>query len=159
MATNKRLLISESRGNSNWCTSFRETWSTCHTLSTLGPSMTLNHTYLTRYAYNNLLWVINNIGRILLLQRNSAPDSTSQPGRVAHMTRLSLSSNATIKSVGLSQSSIDGRLLGLLGPYRQHAISMFNTCSWQPTHQSLTDTGGGYNLGGAGLPHHTSRSF
>jgi hypothetical protein len=26
-----------------------------------------------------------------------------------------------------------------------------------PTHQSLTDTGGGYNLGGAGFPHHTPR--
>jgi hypothetical protein len=26
-----------------------------------------------------------------------------------------------------------------------------------PTHQSLTDTGGGYNLRGAGLPHNTPR--
>jgi hypothetical protein len=26
-----------------------------------------------------------------------------------------------------------------------------------PTHRSLTNTGGGYNLGGASLPHHTTR--
>jgi hypothetical protein len=43
----------------------------------------------------------------------------------------------------------------LLGPYHQYAIGTFNTCSWGPTHRSLTDTGGGYNLGGAGLPHTT----
>jgi hypothetical protein len=34
-------------------------------------------------------------------------------------------------------------------------ISTFNTCSWGPTHQSLTDNGRGYNLEGAALPHHT----
>jgi hypothetical protein len=34
---------------------------------------------------------------------------------------------------------------------------MFNTCSWGPTHRSLTDTGRAYNLGGTGLPHHTPR--
>jgi hypothetical protein len=34
---------------------------------------------------------------------------------------------------------------------------MFNTCSRGPAHQPLTNTGGGYNLGGAGLPHTTPR--
>jgi hypothetical protein len=29
----------------------------------------------------------------------------------------------------------------------------------RPTHRSLIDTGGGYNLGGAGLSHHTPRPF
>jgi hypothetical protein len=47
--------------------------------------------------------------------------------------------------------------ISLLGPYHRHVISTFNTCSRGPTHQSLTDTGRGYNLGGAGLPHHTPR--
>jgi hypothetical protein len=32
---------------------------------------------------------------------------------------------------------------------------MFNTCSRGSTHQSLNDIGGGYSLGGAGLPHTT----
>jgi hypothetical protein len=47
--------------------------------------------------------------------------------------------------------------ISLLGPYHQHVISTFNTCSWGLTHRSLTDIGGGYNLGGVGLPHHTPR--
>jgi hypothetical protein len=32
---------------------------------------------------------------------------------------------------------------------------MFNACSWGPTHQSLTDIDGGYNLGGASFPRTT----
>jgi hypothetical protein len=68
---------------------------------------------------------------------------------------LSFSPNITIEVVCLSQTSVDGRLLGLLGPYHQYAISTFNTCLRGPTHRSLTNTGGGYNLGGASLPHHT----
>jgi hypothetical protein len=43
--------------------------------------------------------------------------------------------------------------------YHQHVIDTFNTCSWGPTEQSLTDTGGSYNLGGAGLPHTHSSTF
>jgi hypothetical protein len=132
-----------------------ETWSICHMLSTPAPCMALDHTYLTRSAYSNLSWVVNNVGRILLLPRKSAPDSTSQPGWMAHGTHLSFSTNTTIEAVVLSQSSIDDNLLGLLGPYHYHVINVFNTCSRGPTHWSLTDTGTGYNLGGAGLPHHT----
>jgi hypothetical protein len=55
-----------------------------------------------------------------------------------------------------AKSSICWRwLLGLPGSYHQHAIGTFNTCSRGPTHRSLTDTGGGYNLRGVGLPHTT----
>jgi hypothetical protein len=110
-------------------------------------------------TYSNLSWVINSVGRILLLPRKSAPDSTSQLDWVARVTRLSFSPNTAIEAVGLSQSSVDGRLLGLLGSYDQHAIDTFNTCSRGPTHRSLTDKGGCYNLGGAGLPHHTLQPF
>jgi hypothetical protein len=119
--------------------------------------MALDHTYLLWSAYSNLLQVVNSIGRILLPSRKSAPDSTSQLGWVAHGIRLSFSLNTAIKAVCLSQISIDDRLLSLLGPYHQHAISAFNTYSRGPTHRSLTDTGGGYNLRGADLPHHTLR--
>jgi hypothetical protein len=69
---------------------------------------------------------------------------------------VSLSSQL-IKKWGQSQASIDVMLLSLLGPYHQHAIGTFNTCSWGPTHRSLIDTCGAYNLGGAGLPHTTPR--
>jgi hypothetical protein len=76
---------------------------------------------------------------------------------VTHGTCLSFSPNTTIETVHLSQTPIDNRLLGLLGIYHQHAIRTFNTCSQGSTHRSLTDTGGSYNLRGAGLPHHTPR--
>jgi hypothetical protein len=45
----------------------------------------------------------------------------------------------------------------LTRPIYQYAIGTFNACSWGPTHQSLTDTGGSYNIEGAGFPHHTPR--
>jgi hypothetical protein len=64
-----------------------------------------------------------------------------------------------MKQWGQSQASINNRLLGLLDPYDQYAIGTFNTCSWGPTEWSLTDTGGGYNLGGAGFPPTTPRPF
>jgi hypothetical protein len=63
-----------------------------------------------------------------------------------------------MKKWGQSQPSIDGRLVDLPGPYHRYEIGTFNTCSQGLTHWSLTNTGGGYNLGGASLPHHTSQS-
>jgi hypothetical protein len=69
----------------------------------------------------------------------------------------SFSPELAIEAVDVKPPIVDGRLLGLLGPYHQHAISTLNTCSRGPTHQSLTDIGGGYSLGGAGFPHTTPR--
>jgi hypothetical protein len=63
------------------------------------------------------------------------------------------------KAGGISQAPDSDQLLGLPGPYHRHAIGIFNICSRGPTHRSLTDTGGGYNLWGAGFPHITPRSF
>jgi hypothetical protein len=59
------------------------------------------------------------------------------------------------EAVGKRQASVGNQLLGLPNPYLRHAIGTFNACLWVPTPQSLTDTGGGYNLGGVGFPHHT----
>jgi hypothetical protein len=81
-----------------------------------------------------------------LLPRKSASDSTSHPGWVVHGTYLSFSPNTTIEAVHLSQTSVDNRVLGLPGPYHRHTIGTFNTCSQVPTHQSLTDIGGGYHI-------------
>jgi hypothetical protein len=55
-------------------------------------------------------------------------------------------SQQAIEVVRLNQALVGGRLLGLLGPYHWHVISTFNTCSWVPTPQSLTDTDGGYHI-------------
>jgi hypothetical protein len=91
-----------------------------------------------------------------LLPRKSAPDSTFQPGWVAHGTLLSLSPKhnhwISVLKINIYWWTC---YIDLLGPYHQHLISTFNTCSQGPTHWFLTDTGGGYNLKGAGLPHHT----
>jgi hypothetical protein len=51
------------------------------------------------------------------------------------------------------------QLYQLIRPIYQHAIGTFNACSQGPTHRSLTDTGGGYNLGGVDFPHTTPRPF
>jgi hypothetical protein len=79
-------------------------------------------------------------------QEKGIPDytlSTSADRSVRlHPVSLPLS---TKEVVGLSQASVDSRLLGLSGLYLRHAIGTFNTCSCGPTHRSLTDTGGGYN--------------
>jgi hypothetical protein len=64
----------------------------------------------------------------------------------------SFSPKPTNKAIDLIQAYVDDKLLGLLGPYHQHAIGTFNTCLWGSTQLSLTDTGMGYNLAGAGLP-------
>jgi hypothetical protein len=64
-----------------------------------------------------------------------------------------------MKKWGQSQPSVDGRLLGLLGPYHRHVIGTLNTCLRELTHWSLTNTGGGYNREGVNFPHTTLRLF
>jgi hypothetical protein len=138
-ATNKRLLISESRRDSNQCTPCRgkpdqhatrfsrsvRVWSMTIHISR-GPHIATFHTtvnrfeqiYCTQLIFHNILW--------------SSGEKSSfcwQP-----TTRLT-------------------------GPYHRHAIGTFNTCSWGPTHQSLTEIGGGYNLGGVILPRTHSPTF
>jgi hypothetical protein len=73
--------------------------------------------------------------------------------------RTQFLSRANQWSSGESQTYINSRLLGLQGPYHRYAIGTFNTCSWGTTKRSLTDTGGGYNLGGIGSPHIHSLTF
>jgi hypothetical protein len=65
--------------------------------------------------------------------------------------RTQLLSHNNQRAVRKSQAPIDNQLLGLPGPYYRHAIGTFNTCSREPTEQSLIDTCGDYNLRGAGL--------
>jgi hypothetical protein len=155
---NKRLLISESHIDLKWCTPCRRKLDQHDTYASNASPRTPNVRFLWAVPIRgNLLRVIDGVGWILLLPRKSASNSTSQPDWVVHGTRLNFSPNTAIEAVGLSQSSIDNRLLGLPGTYHWYAIGTFNTCSWKPTHRSLINTGGGYNLGGAGLSHTTPR--
>jgi hypothetical protein len=96
---------------------------TRHMLSTLGPRMTLNHTYLTWSMYSSLSWGQQQGWTDALLLKKSASDSTPQPGWVVYGAHLNFSPNTIIEVVHLSQAPVVGRLLGLLGSYHQHTIS------------------------------------
>jgi hypothetical protein len=157
-ATNKRLLISESHGDSNWCTPCRG--SLIHMTHTLFTLVHVRHSYAScgQSPY------VTTFGT----------ESTELDGCTAlekmcswlHLsTRLSgprdppqfLSLHNHWSSV--LKSSIYWRTgyIGLLCPYLQHVISMFNTWSRGSTYRSLTDTGRDYNLEGAGFRHHSPR--
>jgi hypothetical protein len=111
---------------------------TTHTLPTGGPRTWQPFT-LTQQSWTDSL-----------LLRKSASDSTYQPGWVAYGTCLSFSPKYNHWSIALKPNIYWWTdYIDLLDPYHQHVISMFNICSRGPTHRSLTDTGGGYNLGGA----------
>jgi hypothetical protein len=57
-------------------------------------------------------------------RRNPQHDDRPISGSV-----FSFSPKPTNKAVGLSQGFVSDKLLGLLGPYNQHVIGMFNTYS------------------------------
>jgi hypothetical protein len=63
------------------------------------------------------------------------------------------------EAVGKRKIYVDNQLLDLPGPYHRYVIGTFNTCPRGPTHRSLTDTGGGYNLEGVGFSYTTHRHF
>jgi hypothetical protein len=124
----------------------RETRPTRHAHPTLSPCMALDYTFLTRSTYSNFSRVTDRFGRILLLLRKK--NSRLHPQHVGWPICGSPSSfSPTLKQevVGLTQASVDSRLLGLPGSYLRHVIGTFNTCSWRPTHLFLTNTSGGYN--------------
>jgi hypothetical protein len=65
--------------------------------------------------------------------------------------------NEAVGGGGVKPPSVGNQLLGLPDSYRRHVIGMLNTCLRGSTYRSLTDSGGGYNLGGASLPYTTLR--
>jgi hypothetical protein len=140
-ATNKRLLISESRGDSNRCTPYRG--NPTNTTRTLPTSVHVRPTY-SSYGWSPYVATFHTDPTEL--DRFTAPNSTSQPGWVVRGTCLNFSPNTAIEAVRLTQTSVDNRLLGLPSPYHRHTIGTFNTCSWVPTPRSLTNTGGGYHI-------------
>jgi hypothetical protein len=157
-ATNKRLLISESHSDSNQCTPYRgkpdehatrfpltvNVWSTTICISH-GPHITTFHT------------VINRFEQIHCTREERLPTQSTARRPSDLWVRTQLLSHNTNRAVGKSQASVDNLLLGLPGPYHWYAIGTFNTCSRGPTHRSLTDTTGGYNLRDAGFSCTTPR--
>jgi hypothetical protein len=151
--TNKRLLISESYDDLNRCTPCREKADQHDTYASHASPHTPDIRFLRAVpVHDNLLQAINNVGWTLLLLRKKGFRHNPQPGWVIRMSPTYFLSQHSHWSSNESQTSIDSRLLGLPDPYHRHAIGTFNTCSRGPTHRSLTDTGGGYNLAGVDLP-------
>jgi hypothetical protein len=132
---------------------------THHMPSTLSTRMVKDHTYLTRSTHSNPSWDVDSVGQSHCSQEKELPTQSTARRLTDPWVRAQFLSRASQWSSGESQTSVDGRLLGLPGPYHRHAIGTFNTCSRGPTHRSLTDTGGGYNLGGVDLPCTHSPTF
>jgi hypothetical protein len=154
----KRLLISESHGDSNRCTPCRG--NLIHTTCTLLASVHVCHAYAfhgyspyvaTFHAdpteLNKFIAPKKKCSRLHLSARLSGP----------HYLPQFLSQHNHWSSPLKPNICWRAGYIGLLGSYLQHVISTSNTCSQGPTHWSLTDIDGGYNLGGATLPHHTPR--
>jgi hypothetical protein len=120
--------------------------------------MSLGHMYLTWSMYSNLLWVTDRFGPITLLLRNR--DSRLHPQHTDWLicgSPPSFSPLTFSETIGLSQAPVDNRLLGSLGPYTSMRLVHSILARGASTHRSLTDTGRGYNLGGAGFLYHTPR--
>jgi hypothetical protein len=99
------------------------------------------------------------LDRVIALEKRGPRHDPQHAGWPIHESIPSFSPEPINEAVEKAKTSINSRLLGLPGPYHQYAIGTFNTCSRGPTHQSLTDTGVGYNLRGVGLPHTHSSTF
>jgi hypothetical protein len=154
---NKRLLISESRDDSNQYTTCRGKPDTCDMYAfRASPRTPLVGFLRTVPVHGNLLCWPNSIGRTLLLLRKSTPNTVlnTSAGRSVGPPP-SFSPNIAIEAVMKAKHLLVTSYVSLLGPYLQHVISTFNTCSRGSTHRSLTNTCGSYNFGGDGLPHHT----
>jgi hypothetical protein len=156
-ATNKRLLISESHGDSNWCTpcrgkpdqqATRFPHSICISSKTIcishGPHIaTLRETPID-LDRSHCSWEKG------LPTQSTAHRLTNPWVHTQFLFRTNQWSRGCKPS---SRRWPTTRLTGPISPACDQYVQYysFNTCS--PTHRSLTDTGRGYNHGGAGLPH------
>jgi hypothetical protein len=103
--------------------------------------------------------IVNRFQQIHCTRKEGLPTQSTVQRSSNSWVRTHLLSHNSQRKVEKSQAPVDNRLLGLSGPYHRHVIGTFNTCSRGPTKWSLINTGGGYNLGGAGLPHTHSPTF
>jgi hypothetical protein len=135
-----------------------ETRLTHHTHPTLSLRMVPDHTYLTQSLHSNLSHNHQQSWAEPLFPRKRALDTIhiTMANRSTGPYQVSLPSQP-IKQWGQSQPSVDIQLLALQDSYHRYAIDTFNTCSRWLIHRFLTDTGGGYNLGGADFSYITPR--
>jgi hypothetical protein len=80
--------------------------------------MALDHMYLTRSMYSNRSQSHQQRWTEPLLLRKRAPDTIYNTTADQSMDPYPVSlPDATIEAVGVKPPSVDGRLLGLMGPY------------------------------------------
>jgi hypothetical protein len=126
--------------------------------SGMSPRMPLVGFLQAVLVCGNILLVVNSIGQSHNFQKRTPASlacKVTNPGG-PHPISLPLTAIEAMEKV---KYLLPASYIGLLGPYHQHVISTFNTCSRGRTHQSLTNTGVGYNLGGVVFPHHSPCSI
>jgi hypothetical protein len=147
VATNKRLLISESHDNLNGCTPCRGKLDRYDTYTF--------HTSLCMLGVRFLRAVPVRGNHSRVTDRVRQSHCSQEKGLLTQSIAYRLTDSwvhtqflswANQWSNEESQTSIDSRLLDLPDPYHRHEIGMFNTCSQVPTLRSLTGTGGGYHI-------------
>jgi hypothetical protein len=120
-----------------------KTRSTRHTLFTLSPCMTIDHTYLTWSTYSNLSCSHQQIWTDPLPQEEGLLTQSTTRWLTNPWVRTQLLSHNR-KWSSREKSNFCWQLATrLTGPIYQHVICTFNTCLRVPTHRSLTDTDGG----------------
>jgi hypothetical protein len=125
-ATNKRLLISESRGDSNRCTPWKRK-----------PDQ-----HVTRFPSSVRVWSMTiRISRDPHRREEGLPTQSTAPekkgsrhnpqytGRPIRRVVSNFFPTTVNGAVEKNQASVDNRLIVLLGSYHRHAIGTFNTCS------------------------------
>jgi hypothetical protein len=157
-ATNKRLLICESHGNSNRCTSYRgkpDQHAKCFPCSVYVWASTIR---ISRGSHITTFHeVINRFDQIHCPQEEWLPTwSTAWQLTDARVHTQLLSENSQWSS-GENSSFWWQPATRLTRSIYHHVIGTFNTCSCWPTHRSLTDTGGGYSPEEAGFEHTTAQ--
>jgi hypothetical protein len=152
-ATNKRLLIYESRGDSNRCTPYRgkpEQHATCFSRSVRIWSMTIR---ISRGPHIAIFHTVINRFEQIHCTREKGLQTQSTAHRPfdlwVHTQLLSHNSQWSSGEKSSFYWQLTTRLTGPTSPARDRYVQYLLA---GPTHRSLTDTGGGYNHGGAGLP-------
>jgi hypothetical protein len=136
-ATNKRLLISESRGDSNRCTPWRRK-----------PDQ-----HVTRFPSSVRVWSMTiRISRDPHRREEGLPTQSTAPGRPIRRVVPNFFPTTVNGAVGKKSSFCwqpTNSLTGLISPACDRYVQYLLT---GPTERSLIDTGEGYNLDDAGLP-------
>jgi hypothetical protein len=133
------------------------------------PTRHVRFPHQSTYARRTLLAVVpirgnlpratDRVGRSHCSREKGLPTQSPARWLTDPLIHTQFLSRANQWSSGESQTPINNMLLGLPGPYHRHVIGTFNTYSWRPTKQSLTDTCRGYNFEDAGLPQTHSLTF